>query len=297
MAAEQKAENLSASVERNAIVSANLEASSKSLSELISGQQFSKLQSGKDQSDKEDAMFGGGQFDFGSSADIYGTGKEKTLLAQASKEILPSVAQGWSPDYVIEQARQKSNDYSHKMQDGKNATNNEEFLDMFLHGSGNDRQMHSKRGEDAMLDAFIKSPGAEAIRKQYAQAHCPAFTDKLGYGTFDAFKETMLPQVGESGVKLPDYSRPGVHVGGFGKPPKDYPWAATTATRCNAEGKANKNGDHVQFQVINLAGEHSWFYHLPGIKDKPVGEAGPRRTIVEVFKWTDELPKQRGTEK
>ena len=86
---------------------------------------------------------------------------------------------------------------------------------------------------------------------------------------------------------------PGVHVGGFGNPPEHYqPWAATTATRCDADGPPDSKGDSVQFQVVNIAGEHSWFYHLPFIQDKPIGQGGERRTIVEIFKWTEPIPKQ-----
>lgn len=199
------------------------------------------------------------------------------------------IAQIWAVDYALERSKQQQIEHSHKIHDGHDATSNEEFLEMFLAGSGNDRQVHSARG-DQMLEAFIKSPGAEAIRQQYVRNDNPEFTDKLGYGTVQAFKDTMLPHVGASGLELPDYSNPGVHVGGFGNPPKEYqPWAACTATRCDAEGKPTKQGEHVQFQVVNIAGQHSWFYHLPKAKDKPIGEQGERRTIVEIFRWTEPL--------
>jgi len=199
------------------------------------------------------------------------------------------LAQNWAGDYSLQRAHDQSVEVSHKMHDGHNAKNNEEFLDMFLAGSGNDKQVHSVRGEP-MLEQFIKSPGAEAIRAQYLKENCPAFTKDLGYGTVRAFQETMLPHVDSAGVKLPDYSSPGVHVGGFGNPPKDKPEDACTATRCDADGKPAKNGDHVQFQVVNVAGQHSWFYHFPLAKDKPDGASGERRTITEVFKWVESLP-------
>jgi len=205
------------------------------------------------------------------------------------------LAQNWAGDYSLQRAHDQSVEVSHKMHDGHNAKNNEEFLDMFLAGSGNDKQVHSVRGEP-MLEAFIKSPGAAAIRAEYAKENNPAFTDKLGYGTVQAFKDTILPHVDSSGVKLPDYSSPGVHVGGFGKPPKDKPEDACTAIRCDADGKPAKDGDHVQFQVVNVAGEKSWFYHLPGFVDKPLGKPGERRTIVEVFQWIEPL-QSRDTKK
>ena len=143
-----------------------------------------------------------------------------------------------------------------------------------------------------MLEAFIKSPGAAAIRDQYTRAHCPPFTDKLGYGTLQAARETLLPHINGSGVKFPDYSSPGLHVGGFGNPPKDKPWAVTTASRCDAEGKASPDGNYVQFQVINVAGAKSWLYHWWFVRDKPMKEKGRMRTIIEIFKWTEQLPKQ-----
>jgi len=179
---------------------------------------------------------------------------------------------------------------SHRIHDGHNATNNAEFLDMFLAGSGNDKQVHDVRG-DEMLEAFIKSPGAQSIREQYAKSHFSPFTDKLGYGTIQAFQDTMLPKVDASGIKIPDYTNPGVHVGGFGNPPKQYqPWAACTGTRCDEGGKPSKDGDHVQFQVVNIAGAKSWFYHSKFIEDKPMGEKGEFRNIVEIFKWIEPLP-------
>lgn len=294
MAGEQNFEISPASAEQSAFQSANVEASSKALTETMTGHQFNKALSATEIESKEDAFFNGGELDFGAHADIYGGKNDQAvLLAQAPKEVTPSVAQNWSVDYTLERARQKNIESSHNKFDGKNATNNEEFLDMFLCGSGNDKQIHSERGKDAMLEAFIKSPGAESIRQQYAKENYPVFTDKLGYGTFEAFKDTMLPKVENGSIKLPDYySEPGVHVGGFGNPPKDnHPWAKTTATRCDENGKANKDGDHVQFQVINLAGKRSWFYHLPQFADKPIGEKGTMRTIVEVFRWTEPLPK------
>lgn len=200
------------------------------------------------------------------------------------------VAQNWSVDYSIERAKQYSVKESHRIHDGHNATNNAEFLDMFLAGSGNDKQVHDVRG-DEMLEAFIKSPGAQSIREQYAKSHFSPFTDKLGYGTIQAFQDTMLPKVDASGIKIPDYTNPGVHVGGFGNPPKQYqPWAACTGTRCDEGGKPSKDGDHVQFQVVNIAGAKSWFYHSKFIEDKPMGEKGEFRNIVEIFKWIEPLP-------
>jgi len=68
------------------------------------------------------------------------------------------------------------------------------------------------------------------------------------------------------------------------------PWAACTGTRCDEGGKPSKDGDHVQFQVVNIAGAKSWFYHSKFIEDKPMGEKGEFRSIVEIFKWIEPLP-------
>ncbi len=52
-----------------------------------------------------------------------------------------------------------------------------------------------------MLEAFIKSPGAAAIRAQYLKENFPAFTKDLSFGTVQAFQETILPKVDGSGCK------------------------------------------------------------------------------------------------
>lgn len=134
---------------------------------------------------------------------------------------------------------------------------------------------------------------------------CPSSTDKLGYGTFDAAYDTALPRiatdpttvksVGPDGwppVQYPDYSSVAFQVGGFGNPPKDgdTPWARASAVRIGADGKPNNEGNHVQYQVVNIAGMHSFWEHLKNISDRPIGSTGPQRSLMQVFRWTEEIP-------
>jgi hypothetical protein len=206
------------------------------------------------------------------------------------------LAQSYGLDYSLQHAKEHSINDSHKKFDGKNAKNNDEFLDMFLNGSGNDRQEHSRRG-DPILEQFIKSPGAQAVREQYVKLGCPSFTNKLGYGTKDAFVDTIAKPIGDSfthGFKdlLDDkhLGNIGLQVGGFGNPPKDYPGATASATRCNADGKPNEKGGFVHYEITNVAGLNSWAYHV--LPDRPQGSTGPYRSIVQVFSWMEALPSQ-----
>ncbi len=193
------------------------------------------------------------------------------------------------------------------------AQSNAELLYQFFIGSGADVQGHYEKS-DPVLQDFVKSPGAQAIRKQYFEAGLPDFTDKLGYGTAQAFSETILKPTFDVAAPpasaLVSESTPakshmqglfdrdhlgsvGLQIGGFGNPPKDhYPWAASLARRCDQTGVPNPNGDHVQFQVMNLAGLHSFAYHAPNINDKPVGSKGPMRTIIQIFRWVEPIPQK-----
>lgn len=196
---------------------------------------------------------------------------------------------------------QTAQEQSHKRLDGKNAKNNDEFLDMFLSGSGNDRQLHLRRG-DPVLEDFIKSPGAQAMRDQYLELGCPLSTTKLSYGTTEAFLDTVAKPVGDSAAHLftdlfdaKHLGSVGTQVGGFGNPPKEYPWATANATRCSAEGKADAKGGFVQFQVTNVAGARSWGFHA--IPDRPLGSEGPYRSIIQVFSWIEPIPQKDNEQK
>lgn len=206
------------------------------------------------------------------------------------------ISQGYAPDYSLQIARQKAEAQSHKQFDGQDAKNNDEFLDMFLNGSGNDRQSHTRRG-DPILEQFITSPGVQATRDQYSKLGCPATTDKLSYGTKDAFVDTILKPAADSITHgLTDLfddkhlGSVGTQVGGFRNPPKEYPWATANATRCDADGKANAKGTFVHYEVTNVAGAHSWFLHA--VPDRPLGAKGPYRSIIQEFDWIEPIPKQ-----
>ena len=183
---------------------------------------------------------------------------------------------------------------------GKVAENSLEFLYQFVSGTGKTIQDHMDKNDPVLKD-FEHSPGAEAIRKQFTQQGFPPATDKLGYGTWQAFEETVAPEVHQiTPTGLPvwtnfkDWSSVGTQVGGFGNPPKDYTWARASATRCNSEGKPDPRGTHVNYNVINLAGRKSFLYHIdtPLTNDKPLAESGPMRTIVQRFSWIEPISRE-----
>jgi hypothetical protein len=187
----------------------------------------------------------------------------------------------------------------------KSAENNIDFALQFLLGSGKHIQEHYKKS-DPVLQDFKTSPGAAEIRRQYDKMGHPAFTDKLGYGTLQAALETIPPQrvsPVDMATSLPgdpsdamlqigeNLSKVGFQVGGFGNPPEKYAWARTTAQRCDADGTPNPHGKNVHYQVINLAGMHSFWLHMDIVQDRPIEEHGPQRTIVQTFSWTEPLEK------
>jgi hypothetical protein len=203
------------------------------------------------------------------------------------------IAQVYAADYLLQRAKQEGVEVSHKTHDGHSAKDNDEFLEMFLVGSGNDKQLHTKRG-DPVLEQFIKSPGAQVMRTAYESLGYPPSTDKLGYNTKQAFVDTILTPALDSAKHgfgdLFDERHLGnvaVQIGGFGNPPRDYPWATASATRCDAESKPNAHGSFVKFSMINIAGLHSWAYHI--LPDVPMGKKGPYRSIIQVFSWLEPI--------
>jgi hypothetical protein len=177
----------------------------------------------------------------------------------------------------------------------KIAKANWELLEQFLNGTGKTTQLHSDRG-DPQLQQFIQSPGAQAMRDQFAKGGYPAYTDKLGYGSIQAFVDTvakpLIDSAGSGFSNLLDETHWGnvtTQIGGFGNPPQDspYAWATATATRCNAAGQLDPSGNHVQYQMINVAGRKSFAYHAD--HDFPPGTEGPQRSIIQIFRWTEPL--------
>lgn len=205
-----------------------------------------------------------------------------------------------------EQTIKRAAEYSQKV-----AESNYEFLYQFFAGTGADFQPHTNLASDSVLQEFVHSPGANAIRRQYVTMGYPQFTDKLGYSTLNqAFRETVarpivdaVYQALHSNRSLLDIATDkehlgniGVQVGGFGNPPVDDPrqWARATAARCDAKGTADANGNFVTFNVMNVAGRKSFLYHFPTVTDRELDEegpvSGPMRSIVQQFRWIEPLP-------
>lgn len=224
--------------------------------------------------------------------------------AQYMKRPTDATMQSWQND--AEQATQKAAEYSQKV-----AENNYEFLYQFFAGTGADFQPHTDLARDSILQEFVQSPGANAIRSQYSEMGSPYFTDKLGYSTINqAFRETVAAPIVDAIYEALHSNRSyldiatdkkhlgnvGVQVGGFGNPPKDDPrqWARATATRCDAQGMADITGKFVTFNVMNVAGRKSFLYHFPTVNDRELDEvnpvSGPMRSIVQQFRWIEALP-------
>lgn len=181
----------------------------------------------------------------------------------------------------------------------------------FLTGTGKDIQEHTDKSDPVLKD-FMQSPAADAIRKQFQERGSPAFTDKLGYGTLQAALDTVVPHrknpldtsafattlPGEylpNDMVYPNWGSVAAQVGGFGNPPKDTdtPWAKASATRCDGDGKPDPQGDHVQYQVINVAGAHSFNLHAPVVHDRPLGSTGPERSIIQSFRWVEPIKPEK----
>jgi hypothetical protein len=62
------------------------------------------------------------------------------IASSKSKPSTDQISQGYGIDYTLKHAKQQAIEDSHKKFDGKDAKSNDEFLDMFLNGSGNDRR-------------------------------------------------------------------------------------------------------------------------------------------------------------
>lgn len=86
----------------------------------------------------------------------------------------------------------------------------------------------------------------------------------IAYDTFEAAWDTLLNPL------TADLSSTAFQVGGF----------------AGASVVDNKNGT-VTFRIRNVAGTHSFFYHL--VPDRK-GKAGPMRNIEQNFTWTESNP-------
>jgi len=244
--------------------------------------------------------------DFGDAQDLYG---ENNVIAQLHWDITGEVASyGKRPsNQAVETYKRDCLEDIQRAQIDKQtmAKDNWEFLDQFLGGHGKSVQLHADQKSDSVLKEFMPSPGAQKIRDQYAKMGSPTVTEKLGYGTWEAYKDTVeepfldavnQAKAGKDFAKTlldhEHWGNVGTQVGGFGNPPKDEsPWATATGRRVDGNNRPDRNGQFVHFRVVNLGGTHSFGIHLAS--NNPFGEHGPMRTIVQVFEWTEPLQQKQ----
>lgn len=244
--------------------------------------------------------------DFGSQMDLYG---KDNVTAQSHWDITGEIAPyGKRPsDQAVEGYKRSCLEDAQQAKIDKQtmAKDNWQFLDQFLIGHGKDVQAHLDQKNDPVLKEFMASPGAQKIRDQFTEMGNPSVTEKLGYGTWQAYEDTVKKpfldaidqaKAGKDFIKTlldhEHWGNVGTQVGGFGNPPKDEtPWATTMGRRVDGNNRPDPNGQFVQFKVVNLGGMHSFGIHLA--PNNLFGEHGPMRTIVQVFEWSEPLQKKQ----
>ncbi len=119
------------------------------------------------------------------------------------------------------------------------------------------------RSSDVETIEISQSLGAEKMRQAFKDNGCTNATN-INYGTLRAAWDTLLNPF------TADLSNTAFQVGGF----------------AGASAINNENGT-VTFRIRNVAGAHSFFYHLvPNRK----GKTGPMRNIEQNFSWTEPNP-------
>jgi uncharacterized protein RhaS with RHS repeats len=120
---------------------------------------------------------------------------------------------------------------------------------------GNGPRTRNYGPNDTETQEMMKSNGATVIRNLFYKKGCKNVND-VAYGTGHAFRDTVTSP----------FSTP-FQVGGF---------AGASATN-------NGNGT-VTFFIPNVAGTHSFFYHIVPDRSSPTG---PMSNITQTFAWTE----------
>jgi hypothetical protein len=110
-----------------------------------------------------------------------------------------------------------------------------------------------------------KSPGAEAIRKEFYAGNAKT-RENLNYDTPAAYRDTLL-------TNPANWKSTAMQVGGF------------------AGASATNNGDGtVTFRITNVAGANSFFLHaIPNRKSA----TGLMSNVVQIFEWTESIDQNR----
>jgi len=122
---------------------------------------------------------------------------------------------------------------------------------------GNGPRIRNYGPNDTETQEMMNSNGAAVIRNLFYKKGCQSVTN-VAYGTGHAFRDTVTSPFGTP-----------FQVGGF---------AGASATN-------NGNGT-VTFVIPNVAGTHSFFYHIVPDRSSPTG---PMSNITQTFTWTEPI--------
>ncbi len=144
--------------------------------------------------------------------------------------------------------------------DGLTAETNANFFFDWLFGGGANYRTYGPNSVE--IDEMRNSIAAEIMRDQYRQKGCQGLAG-FSYGTFQAYWNTL------GNPFTADPTSTAFQVGGF----------AGASVVNNGNGTAT-------FNIKNVAGAHSFFYHA--VPNVPWNN-GPMRNITQVFSWTEPL--------
>jgi RHS repeat-associated protein len=146
--------------------------------------------------------------------------------------------------------------------DGLTLLSNWNFFWSWASGSGQQNRNYGPNSTETQ--EMENSPGGDKLRNAFYNNGCKN-VNNFGYGTTEAAKDT-LPHPSQ-------WSSTALQVGGFG---------GATATD-------NGNGT-VTFTIPNVAGTHSFFYHI--VPDRS-SSTGPGRNVNQTFQWTEPIDKSK----
>ena len=145
--------------------------------------------------------------------------------------------------------------------DGLTAETNAKFFTDWLFGGGTDYRAYGSNSVE--IDEMRNSIASAIMRNKFRQRGCRGLSG-LNYDSVQAYWNTL------GNPFTADPFSTAAQVGGF----------AGASVVNNGNGTAT-------FNIKNVAGAHSFFYHA--VPDVP-WKNGPMRNITQVFSWTEPLP-------
>jgi RHS repeat-associated protein len=145
---------------------------------------------------------------------------------------------------------------------GLTFSSNWNFFWSWVFGGGQQNRNYGPNSTETQ--EMENSPGGDKLRDAFYNNGCKN-VNNFGYGTVQAAEDT-LPHPSQ-------WSSTALQVGGFG----------------GASAVDNGNGT-VTFTIPNVAGTHSFFYHVVPDRTSPTG---PGRNINQTFQWTEPIDKSK----